>query len=760
MKIKIKKRVFKKVWTYFLSHKILVIIIILAAWMRLVGDYPGYTPFHSDEGMSYSGAITMFERLNFDPGRYDYPSLIPIINFFIYLFFLIPIYILQTIFLHPDKLPHFKNLIDLWQLVVLKNQQTMVLFWGRYITAVFGVGGVIMTYYVAKRYFKDIKVALGAAFLTAVNYRLVLNSHFGLPDIYNGFMLLINFYYLPNLLKKPTLKTYLISFLLLALFFSTKFQIFPIAPLIIIHLINLFKSNKKFNLRKIIFNRLNFYAIMGGLLALFVVLIINYTHLVHWEEFIKITSYNSLKYGVGTNSLNFYSISYLFHTGLGALIFISVLGGLVLGIKKYRLNSLLLLSVVIPFFALLIYFTRGGFYTRNYVTITSVLLIFASFFLVSVANFIIKILKLPKTILPVVICLSLILSSLDQIQKSLIVVREYQKPWNLELARNWLAENALNSATIVSHPWDPYPRDKEFNIIPYQRDEILTLSEVQDEKADFAFLGMDWLNMPFYWWMNRSTLESLSYWNKPVDILANTVSSVVAQEFAAYSSAEFIKPAETPDMNFLILKIRPKKIISEKKELMSFKFDKEKDFQEWFAIDGRLDISNKIIWSGQEGHQNKGSVFFKEGLNDIPVYRITSKLIPIDNKKAIILKGFIKTDKILTKKKREGFLRIDFYDQDPGKITYQTRSLFSSLGSRVYRTNDWVEQIVTVVPPKNSRYVSVGMQINESTTTNIFLDDLTVYQSTKNWNELGLIQPDLDKKIPEDVLFPNSHGGL
>ena len=124
-----------------LKNKVLTLILVLAVLLRFIGIYPGYHPYHSDEGMSYSSAMEMIRNLNVDPGRYDYPSLVPIIHAISYVFLFIPVFLVKSFIFSPDDLPtKGRNIIEIWQQVVIQNQQTDVLFWGRYITAAFGVG--------------------------------------------------------------------------------------------------------------------------------------------------------------------------------------------------------------------------------------------------------------------------------------------------------------------------------------------------------------------------------------------------------------------------------------------------------------------------------------------------------------------------------------------------------------------------------------------------------------------------------------------
>src|SRR3989344_840062 len=70
---------------------ILILILILASYLRFGGAKPGFPPYHSDEGISYSAATSMIKNGNLDPLRYDYPSLVPDINYIFFRLIFIPL---------------------------------------------------------------------------------------------------------------------------------------------------------------------------------------------------------------------------------------------------------------------------------------------------------------------------------------------------------------------------------------------------------------------------------------------------------------------------------------------------------------------------------------------------------------------------------------------------------------------------------------------------------------------------------------------
>lgn len=749
--MKLIKKLLISIFELVKQNEILAGILFIALLLRFIGVYPGYHPYHSDEGMSYSSAIEMIRNLNIDPTRYDYPSLIPLINAFFYIIFFIPVFILKNLILDNGDLPtKGRNLIELWQQVVIQNQQTDVLFWGRYVTAAFGVGVVFLTYLVTKRLFGDRRVSLIAAFLVAVNFRQVLNSHLGLPDIYNAFFLLLAVLSFANLLKHSTLKNYLLSAVCVGLFFSTKLQIFALPTFVVTHAFIVWKTTTNKTPKNLITKSLNKSFLIGLLIILVVILLINPYHLIKWEEFRAQEGYNLLKYKLGTNALNLFPVSYLFHIGIGKYISILAIFGILLGLRKYTKVSLILLSIIIPFLYFFFYYSGGGYYTRNFVTITPLLLIFTGVFLVESCKFIFK----RTTLSNFAIVIILLLISYESINNSIVSTYYFSKPWGFKEANAWAKVNIPEKATVVSHPWDNYPRDKDLKIIPFEISETFSLAEMREEDAQYGFLNMDWLALGSYWWMNRSTKESLEFWEKPNNLLSNTYSSIVAQELASFSVAKFVKPWQAPDMNFLIVKI-PKILEFEKKEILNFSFNNEIEFSTWKTVTFN-DDGKTIIFDNQVGKE-EGSLKIVQGIPKYPTFMAKSPSIKIKMGKAYFIEGWIKSSNVISKKDRDGFLRVDFYNSEP-EFNLEDRSIYGSVSSRIYGEPIWHKVEIVTFPPDGVKFMTIGAQANNY--NEFWFDDIKVYESILEVPNPRKVVPYLDYRIPNDILFPYSQGGM
>jgi len=158
-------------------HLIFALIIILAALLRFIGTNPGYPPTHTDEGITHSQGIAMILERTLDPKHgygvpYNYPIIVPLVNAFFYLFFFIPVYLVGYLILHFGELSLFLKNSGLWAGIfdqnILGPGRINVVFWGRYVTAFFGVGVVVISYFLGKRLFKSAAIGLLASFFVAI----------------------------------------------------------------------------------------------------------------------------------------------------------------------------------------------------------------------------------------------------------------------------------------------------------------------------------------------------------------------------------------------------------------------------------------------------------------------------------------------------------------------------------------------------------------------------------------------------------------
>ncbi len=538
---------------------ILPLIIVLSLSLRLIGIFPSYPPYHSDEGMSYSQGIYIIKENNLNAEGYSvrlgYPFLIPYINALSFKLFFIPIAWSKFFITNIPKiidgilqLPLSKtDYTRIYQLDILGAREIYVLTWGRILAALFGVGVVILTYFLGRIIFNKY-VGLIAAFLVSVNYRHVLNSHLDLPDIYNSFFLLLSFIFSYRLFKNRRRADFLLAGLFVGLSFATKFHVYAVPPFLISYLVPLIRQKEK--IKNIIFSYKLFFAALIGVL---VFLIINPFHFIHLEEAIETISYESKKYGTGRIAISVFPFWYLFNYGIGQVtLLLSIVGGILL-LFKNKIKFLFMFSSIGFFFYFVTYVTNGGYYTRNFVTIIPIILILPAYLIYSLFKF-------KKLIfIPLIIILILFV---ENFSKSVVVINEYSKPWNYEVIGSWLKKNIPNGANVAAHSSVPLP-DYVVTRLSYESVGAYSIQEFQQEGADFAVTNLDWISNDYYGWMNRFNSH---YWGKPLTELMQEYSSMATSEVLSYSLYSVIKPALAPESNFIVAKV-PKYTITDSHEV-------------------------------------------------------------------------------------------------------------------------------------------------------------------------------------------------
>ncbi len=535
-----------------MKKTLLVLILVLTAALRLIGIFPGYHANHADEVNIYSSAVTMLKEGNFAPYRYEYPPLPDYINLFFYKTVFIPIGWFRfyfsnisgvldgTLTLNPNPLQYNQWL----QLNILGEREINVLFWTRTVTAIFGISIVFLIYKISTNLY-GYKAGLISALLVGINYRQVLNSHFGLPDIYNAFFLCIAFLTALRLWKKPTYMNYLIAGIASGLSFSIKYQFFSCFPILLVHLF--FVLDKRTWKEKLI--KLFDPAFMSAAVVnLLVFLIFNPFLLVNFEIAKDQLTYLALKYRVGKNYLDVYPFWYLYHFGIGKMTSIITLTGIpFIFFGKFK-KGLLLFSVTIPFFYATTYATGAGFYVRNFVTITPFLLISGGVFIATLFSIKIKPFKFVSILIGVIfLCLLFI----ENFSKSYIVDASYIKPWNDQVIKEWIVNNIPKGSKVSAHSSVPLP-DYTITRLPFDFGTSFSLQDFISDKSDFAVINTEWVTNEFYYWMSSRDFKTM---NKPIKNLESMYDAMMVEELSNYSIYNIIKPGLAPEAGFVVVKV-------------------------------------------------------------------------------------------------------------------------------------------------------------------------------------------------------------
>jgi hypothetical protein len=191
----------------------LFFILIAAFFLRIFGImWDANYHLHPDERMLIMVAdrIHFFNQLN--PDFFNYGSL--------------PVYILKGISQSIDAVFHTN----------MANYSGM-LFIGRFISLFFDLGVIILIYRLAMALFQRTSIAVWSAFLYAIAFFPIQNTHFFIVDVFLTFFLTLLIYQLVLFIKKPSLLKVLIIAVVYATALATKVTPVLFYPIIVLVLI-------------------------------------------------------------------------------------------------------------------------------------------------------------------------------------------------------------------------------------------------------------------------------------------------------------------------------------------------------------------------------------------------------------------------------------------------------------------------------------------------------------------------------------------
>lgn len=733
-----------KIIIYLRKNKILCFILFLALVVRVVGVYPGYPHLHPDETVSYGVVFDMLTYGDLNPRRFDYPAGVGLIHYFVYTQFILPVILLKVFLLKPslifDFLEKGSYFFNEFQVEIFGNRQIDALYWSRYINAILGALSVLLTYLAGLKLFNK-KVGLFAAFLLAFNYRHVLASHLGLSDAPNSFFSILAIYACALLFEKNTRKRYLIAAACVGFSFSIKYQIFSLLPFLLVHFL-WFLKKREF---KYLFCK-NF--LFSLIIIPLIFAVINPYFVLNLKTALPIVQYVGARYGAGVNKFNFYPLYYLFYWGIGPLPFIAIILGLLSGLIFYRLKTVLLLVYIVPFFYIFLYYMLGGGYVRNFTPAIPILMIFAGLFFSIIVPGVLKIIK-NKTLAWLLILTFTFFVNLESIKNSFTLSINNLKPWNRDALQTWADNNLPKTARITNDNLSLINPGN--NSVPWEINDESSVAELQEKGYNFAVGAIEWRQYLLYWWFHLDASELIKHRSLPYHVLDNSYDGIAVKELLQYEIYELYKPWQAIEFNYFVSKILPE-LKNTGRQIYSFEFNK--DEEEWYGVDIYNNrVTKGLNWDKNEGYEKKGSLVYIGMLSNNQTGRYTSKLIPIKNGKVYTITGFLKTEKELNSKSRDGFIRLDFYkDNNLDKI--KSGGIIKSVSARVYGTKSWVKKQTTMKAPAYARFMTVSFQKNYHP-GKIWLDDVKIYETDKMPEKFSDI-PIIKSTIPDNILYPNS----
>ncbi len=746
MKVAMSK-VFDQIIRLIKKNPVLFLIMLLALALRIIGVYPGYPTYHPDEGTSYGRAVTMlFNHLK--PDFFDYPPGMAFINLVIFLNVFIPLSFLKLILINLDKFTELLKHIDepYYFAITLKEyifgpRLIYAYYWSRYISAIFGISTVYLVYVAGRRLFNK-KTGLFAAFFLAVNYRHVLGSTLGLPDVYQALFGLLALIVSIVILNNNSLKSYLLGGIVAGIYSTLKYQVIAFLPVVTAHILYAFnKRNVSY-----LFNR---YIIFAGLAMIITFFFINPYYLIDFKKAFPESTMDVRRYQMGILAFRPYHYFYLFHFALNELPTLAIIAGVIMGLFRRFQQSLLLLSFALPFLFMMMIWSNGGIYSRNFVTVIPFLLIFAGYFFSLILNQLGS--RVGQWSVGIIVVLLLLVNYKGIINSSLMAY-SFSRPWNSSVLEKWLLNTLPPNTTVRTYPLSGMEqevlRDLKSNgrtIVSWDYDKgTHTLSDFQDEGVDFAILNTHTLQNPTYGWKSQLLPQVLfSYNTVPFDYIENGFFGLSIREFRQYTVYESYKSWQAfEEAGYLVFKIPPKPHeLGER--VMRIGFDTK---------DQKLEIKGMYLTVPPQVDWDAGSLSLRGG--QLATSRVVFPPVKITPGKLYTVKGFIKNARRGSDLQLEGYLRIDFY-KDAKQETVEKTSLAVAISNTVPIDETWYEVTAGMVAPVNSTYMTVSFQRRE-TLGKSYVDDIEVFQTDKLPNEPFKQIPYIKSTIPVESLYWDS----
>jgi 4-amino-4-deoxy-L-arabinose transferase-like glycosyltransferase len=433
-------------------ESILLSFILLAALLVRVWGVSYDLPFiyHPDEPVYINIIQNIFKTRDYNPHFFNYPSLFFYINALAYL----PYFLFGKIFgiFHTpnDILPP----ISLAMGTTLTQMPTTVLL-GRFVSIIFGVGTVGLSYFIGKQITSRTSVGMLAAIMLAMSPTNVWHSRIITPDTFVTFFSLTAF--LASILVFQQGKTwqYIMAGICVGLTASSKYNGFLIVlPLLLAHFLRYGKAG---------FHQSRLYLALLlsgiGFLATTPYAIIDLPKFLNDFQF-EAHHYSTGHIGMEGNSLLFY-LDYMWNSA-GVLYLFAILGIYHGSISRPKE------TILLTIFPLVYFLFIGTFVVRNdrtFLPIISFLFLLSAWFLIVVFDKLRKLQtrKWRRVFLTIYYGLVILAIALP-ISKTIADTRRLMTVNSRETARIWIDENLPLGSKIAIESYSPFIDPSRFSV--------------------------------------------------------------------------------------------------------------------------------------------------------------------------------------------------------------------------------------------------------------------------------------------------------
>jgi len=720
---------------------VLLGIFVLGLFLRLYGSYPGYPQTNADESTIQSSANQMAFHNNYEPVNYYYGSLLPLLYSVTFKYFYMPLRFPQFLLKNASLLRfgpfifYDKFIEDLEKGINLTKLQFYdVPYWSRYNTAILSSFSILLVFILGKRLFNT-ETGLAVAFFTAVNFRHVISSRLALADAPAAVFIMLAIIAFTNLLKKASMKNYLLSGLAMGFAFSVKYFIYIVPTFLLCHFLAVSSQKQK------IFDKiLNFFSVkklfLVFLAAGILFILLNPYLIIKHNEASAQLAYNSSRYNLilswkalTTFNIRLFPVYYMYYFGITPILSIITLIGFFYSLIRYPKKALIISSVILPYIYIF-YFVSGTGMVRNYSSILPLILIFPAVFLIDMAKVTSNFLwyKHKSGFSKYILSLSLIffvsVAGFDSLQKSFINSYYFSKENSLTSLYEYLNNYVPEHSKIFGMNAIFYP-SKSFEIenISSSNNLFVTLEEIKSSGNKWAVLGFDSTATLFEGLLNDQIILKKGFFNQDLlwRLYAEQYQSLAFNQLADFRVAQFVKP-DSQDPSFIIIKFPEFYFAPEENNIITFNFDNSKDIEKLIE-DFYPANSYKIVFKGLGGLNRSGAIQISEVRDNCNsnYYKISTDFFEVKPNKWLTLTAMGKRNSSLKIAQRNGFLRIDFFSKDKSHIkTYVTKPLSAH--------SQWEKLITAGQTPEKANFANVSFVIDSCMEhEDYLLDEIQVF---------------------------------
>jgi len=413
---------------------IIVCLILLAALLVRVIGLDWYLPYtyELDEYYTITRSLRFLEQKTLNPGSFMWPSLYFYIQAAGY------------------------GLYYLWRLLTSSIQslgdftQIETFLMGRFTTVLYGVGTVLLVYFIGQRMYSK-KVGLLSSLFLAFTLLHVRYSRLIRPDVPMTFFITLSFLCIYLMYERGKVRDYLLATIFAGLSIATKYTgVLLIIPIFLAHLFHGLKEKK--TLFRIFFNKRVLLILLFGAVGFFIAFpygLLRFSYLIHsirgWLEGLNNVTANNQ----GEINSWVYYITRALNYGMGQPLELFSLAAIVYALVRHRKKDILLVSFPIAYYLIMGSFLRH--FDRYILPVVPFLVIAAAVFLVRIASMISRS-KVKQSLAIVVLTLAIILFPAVRVIRYVHLMT--QAGTGLQ-AREWIMRNIPRGEKIAYETYSP-----------------------------------------------------------------------------------------------------------------------------------------------------------------------------------------------------------------------------------------------------------------------------------------------------------------